>query len=107
MVTFSYHIYVFKRILSNISFIGSFINEGYDKRREARHIIYFVVPMLIGNLFQQAYSMADGIIVGRYVGEHASAVGTSFPILFLMVASVLGLALGAAYYCHSFSARIT
>lgn len=63
---------------------------------EARHIIYFAVPMLIGNLFQQAYSMADGIIVGRYVGEHAlAAVGTSFPILFLMVASVLGLALGA------------
>ncbi len=31
-------------------------------------LIYFAIPMLIGNLFQQAYNLADSAIVGRFVG---------------------------------------
>ena len=40
---------------------------------EARGIIGFAVPMLIGNVFQQMYMMADSIIVGRGVGKEALA----------------------------------
>ena len=53
--------------------------------------------MVIGNLFQQFYNMADSIIVGRFVGEDAlAAVGASysFTTVFIMVA--IGGGLGAS-----------
>ena len=41
-------------------------------------ILRFSIPMMIGNLFQQLYTMADSVIVGRFVGEEAlAAVGAS------------------------------
>lgn len=42
-------------------------------------LLYFALPMIIGNFFQQTYTMADSAIVGRYVGEQAlAAVGASY-----------------------------
>ena len=38
-----------------------------------KHIIRFAIPMLIGNIFQQIYNVADTIIVGQYLGEEALA----------------------------------
>jgi putative MATE family efflux protein len=59
-------------------------------------ILKFAVPMLIGNIFQQMYTMVDSIIVGRGVGKEAlAAVGASFPILFLLVSLVIGITMGA------------
>jgi len=64
---------------------------------EARTIFYFSLPMLIGNVFQQLYNMVDGIVVGRFVGPDAfAAVGTSFPLMFLMLALILGLGMGVS-----------
>ena len=41
-------------------------------------ILLFSVPVLLGNLFQQFYSMVDTIIVGRYLGQEAlAAVGAT------------------------------
>ncbi len=37
-------------------------------------ILKFILPLIIGNIFQQLYNMADTIIVGRYVGANALAV---------------------------------
>ena len=38
----------------------------------------FALPMMVGNLFQQFYTMADSMIVGRFVGEDAlAAIGAS------------------------------
>ena len=34
-------------------------------------IIGFAIPMLIGNIFQQVYNVADTVIVGRFLGESA------------------------------------
>jgi putative MATE family efflux protein len=63
---------------------------------EAKLIVLFAVPMLIGNVFQQFYNMVDSWVVGRYVGTEAlAAVGVSFPIIFLMVALVMGLSMGS------------
>jgi len=65
--------------------------------REVTVILRFAVPMLIGNIFQQMYTMVDSIIVGRGVGKEAlAAVGASFPIIFLMVSLVIGITMGAA-----------
>lgn len=63
----------------------------------ARTLFFFALPMVIGNLFQQFYNMADSIIVGRFVGEDAlAAVGASysFTTVFIMVA--IGGGLGAS-----------
>ena len=62
---------------------------------EGKLILNFAVPMLIGNVFQQSYSMVDSVIVGRAIGKTAlAAVGASFPILFLLIALSIGVTMG-------------
>ncbi|MBR3691186.1 MAG: MATE family efflux transporter [Clostridia bacterium] len=52
--------------------------------------------MLIGNLAQQLYNTVDSIVVGEFVGDNAlAAVGTSLPILNLLLALFVGVATGA------------
>ena len=61
-----------------------------------RLILRFATPMLIGNVFQQFYNIADSIIVGRFLGKEAlAAVGASFPIIFLLVSFVIGITMGS------------
>ena len=51
-----------------------------------RMILFFSLPVLLGNLFQQLYSMVDTIIVGRFVGTQAlAAVGSISAISFLVL----------------------
>ena len=60
-----------------------------------KKITLFAVPLLIGNIFQQMYSTADAIMLGRFVGDHAlAAVGASMPIFFLIFVLLMGLAIG-------------
>lgn len=69
----------------------------------AKLILTFSIPMFIGNIFQQLYNMVDAIVVGRYVGPNAlAAVGTSFPIIFLLVSLVLGLTMGSGVVISQF-----
>ena len=57
-----------------------------------RHLIKFSIPMLLGNLLQALYNTVDSIWVGRYVGPEAlGAVSISFPIIFALVAMVMGI----------------
>lgn len=59
-------------------------------------ILKFALPMLVGNILQQLYNMVDSIVVGNYVGKLAlAAVGTGFPIIFMLSAMFIGLGLGA------------
>ena len=76
---------------------------------EARAILGFAVPMLIGNVFQQMYMMVDSMVVGRGVGKEAlAAVGASFPIIFLMVSLIIGVTMGASIMLSQyFGARDT
>ena len=41
--------------------------------RPGSALLRFAVPMIIGNMFQQFYNMADSVIVGKFVGEDALA----------------------------------
>ncbi len=62
-----------------------------------KNILKFCLPLMIGNLFQQFYNMADTIIVGQFVGKDAlSAVGAVGPLSFLVVGSTIGLCSGFA-----------
>ncbi len=61
------------------------------------NIIKFCLPLMLGNLFQQFYNMADIIIVGQFVGKTAlSAVGAVGSLSFLVVGFVNGLCTGFA-----------
>lgn len=58
-------------------------------------IFKFAIPMLIGNVFQQMYNIVDSIVVGRYIGKQAlAAVGASFPLIFMLISFVVGVAMG-------------
>lgn len=58
-------------------------------------IISFVLPLFIGNMLQQVYSMVDTVIVGRFVGVKAlAAVGSTGTIIFLILGFFLGLTSG-------------
>ena len=58
-------------------------------------ILNFTIPIFIGNLFQQFYSMADTIIVGKFVGTKAlAAVGSVGTIMFLILGFLQGLTAG-------------
>lgn len=58
-------------------------------------ILRFTLPLIIGNIFQQLYNMADTIIVGRYVGADAlAAVGSTGTIMFLVLGFAQGITAG-------------
>lgn len=62
-----------------------------------KNIIKFCLPLMMGNLFQQFYNMADIIIVGQFVGKTAlSAVGSVGSLNFMIIGSVIGLCTGFA-----------
>nr|WP_281435468.1 MATE family efflux transporter [Clostridioides difficile] len=59
--------------------------------------------MLIGSLFQQLYNTADSIIVGRFIGKEAmAAVSGANPIMFLLVAALMGVSLGFSILVSQF-----
>jgi putative MATE family efflux protein len=62
---------------------------------EGKLIFQFAAPMLLGNLFQQLFSVIDAVVVGNFIGKEAlAAVGASFPIIFMMVSLIIGLVMG-------------
>ncbi|MEG1606907.1 MAG: MATE family efflux transporter [Mucinivorans sp.] len=62
-----------------------------------RQIIFFALPIILGNFFMQLYQIVDSIIVGQYLGKEAlAAVGASTPIVFAVVALVIGIGSGAS-----------
>lgn len=62
-----------------------------------KQLVYFAIPLLIGNLFQQLYNTVDSIVVGNFVSKQAlAAVGSTGPIINTLVGFFMGLATGAS-----------
>lgn len=62
-----------------------------------RVILLYSVPLLLGNIVQQAYQIADTIVVGRYLGvDSLAAVGATGSLLFLLLGFAWGLTSGFA-----------
>ena len=56
----------------------------------------FAIPMILGDLLQQCYNIADTIVVGKFLGTNAlAAVGSSFSLMTLLTSIILGLAMGS------------
>lgn len=63
----------------------------------ARKLFFFAAPMILGNLFQQLYNMADSVIVGQFAGVDAlAAVGASYALTTVFVMLAIGGGNGSA-----------
>ena len=69
-------------------------------------LVFFSLPMIIGNLFQQAYTMADSAIVGRLVGENAlAAVGAAYSLTNIFICIAIGGGIGASVIVSQYFGR--
>lgn len=60
-------------------------------------LIIFSLPMILGNMLQQLYNVADTLIVGKTIGATAlSAVGSSYALMVLLTSIILGLCMGSS-----------
>lgn len=60
-------------------------------------LVVFTIPMILGNVFQQLYTMVDTMVVGRFVSKDAlAAVGATGAIMFLMISVIIGFTVGTA-----------
>ena len=67
------------------------------EEKPLKAILFFSLPMMAGNLFQQFYTMADSIIVGRFIGENALAsVGASYALTAVFISIAIGGGAGAS-----------
>lgn len=58
-------------------------------------MLLFAVPMILGNLLQQVYNIADTLIVGRFVGADAlAAVGSAYTLMTFLTSVIIGLCMG-------------
>ena len=59
-------------------------------------LLSFSAPMILGNLLQQVYNIADTFIVGRYLGENAlAAVGSTYTLTTFLYSIIIGLCMGS------------
>lgn len=69
----------------------------------AKSMILFALPMIIGQIFQQVYSMVDSIIVGKFRGEESlAAVGASTVVCFVFLGIAIGLSIGCGVVISQF-----
>ena len=62
-----------------------------------RSMLLFALPMVLGNLLQQCYNIADTLIVGRFLGKNAlAAVGSAFTLMTFLTSILLGLCMGSS-----------
>lgn len=72
-------------------------NDYLIRRKPMIALLLFSLPIIIGNLFQQTYTMADSAIVGRFVGEKAlAAVGASYSLTNIFICVAIGGGIGAS-----------
>ena len=59
-------------------------------------MLLFAGPMILGNLLQQFYNIADTLIVGRYLGPHAlAAVGSAYTLMTFLTSILIGMCMGS------------
>ena len=66
-------------------------------------VLRFTLPILLGNVFQQLYTVVDGIVVGKNVSDAAqAAVGASFSVTYMLTSLFLGIGLGGSVLVSQF-----
>lgn len=71
------------------------INHDLTKGNVTKSLLYFAAPMILGNLLQQCYNIADTWVVGKFVGADAlAAVGSSYALMTFLNSLLIGLCMG-------------
>lgn len=64
-----------------------------------KNLLKFAFPLMVGNLLQQLYNVADTLIVGRFLGADAlAAVGSSYTLMVFLTSILLGLCMGSSAF---------
>lgn len=72
------------------------MEKDLTKGNETKAMLIFAIPMILGNLLQQFYNIADTFIVGKFIGSNAlAAVGTSFSLMVFITSVIIGLCMGS------------
>ncbi len=72
------------------------MNRDLTKGPVIRSMLLFAIPMILGDLLQQCYNIADTLIVGQFLGRNAlAAVGSSFALMTFLTSIILGLCMGS------------
>lgn len=59
----------------------------------------FAIPLMLGNVMQQFYNLADTWVVGKYIGDNAlAAVGSSYTLMTFLTSVIIGLSLGTGSF---------
>ena len=72
------------------------MNRDLTRGPVTRSMLLFAIPMILGDLLQQCYNIADTLIVGQFLGRDAlAAAGSSFTLMTFLTSIVLGLCMGS------------
>ena len=72
-------------------------NDYLTKKKPLTALLIFSFPIILGNLFQQTYTMADSAIAGRFIGERAlAAIGASYSLTNIFICIAIGGAIGSS-----------
>lgn len=72
------------------------MNRDLTKGSVTKSMLLFAIPMILGDLLQQCYNIADALIVGQFLGRNAlAAVGSSFTLMTFLTSIILGLCMGS------------
>ena len=73
------------------------VNNYLIEKKPLHALVIFALPIIIGNLFQQFYTMADSAIVGRFVSEQAlAAIGASYSLTNVFICVAIGGGIGTS-----------
>ena len=72
------------------------MNRDLTKGSVVKSMLLFAIPMILGDLLQQCYNIADTLIVGQFLGRNVlAAVGSSFTLMTFLTSVILGLCMGS------------
>ena len=72
------------------------MNHSLTQGPITRNMLLFALPLMLGNLLQQMYNLADAWVVGRFLGPDAlAAVGSSYTLMTFLTSVLLGLCMGS------------
>lgn len=64
-----------------------------------KKILFFSLPLMVGNVFQQLYNVVDTLVVGKFLGEAPlAAVGSAYTLMIFLTSILIGLTMGAGVY---------
>lgn len=83
------------------------MNRDLTKGNVTGTMLLFAVPMILGNMLQQCYNLADTWIVGKFVGSDAlAAVGSAYTLMTFLTSLILGMCMGSgALFSISFGRK--